>query len=57
MHSKFHIESFEPVAIEKAQKVLDQHLKETLDFQDYFEVKKKNFKKKSFLEKLLGWFK
>lgn len=57
MPSKFRLESFEPVEIEKVQKALDQHLNEALEFQKSVEAKKKKLKKKGFLAKLLGWFK
>ena len=57
MPSKFRLESFEPVEIEKAQKALDQHLKEALEFQKSVEANKNKSKKKGFFAKLVGWFK
>ncbi|MDY0403645.1 hypothetical protein [Sulfurovum sp.] len=57
MPSKFRLERFEPVEIEKAQKVLDRHLKEAQEFQNRLETDQKQHKKKSFIQKLLAWFK
>ncbi|MBN2249250.1 MAG: hypothetical protein JW682_02805 [Campylobacterales bacterium] len=57
MPSKFRIERFEPVEIGKAQKVVDKYLKEALEFQNRFETDQKKPEKKSFIQKLLAWFK
>ncbi|MDD3592185.1 MAG: hypothetical protein WC163_05580 [Sulfurovum sp.] len=57
MPSKFRLERFEPVEIEKAQKVLDRHLKEAQEFQNRLETDQKQHMKKSFIQKLLAWFK
>ncbi|MBD3791399.1 MAG: hypothetical protein IE918_04500 [Campylobacterales bacterium] len=57
MPSKFRIECFEPVEIEKAQKVVEKHLKEALESQNRFETDQKKHEKKSFIQKLLAWFK
>lgn len=57
MPGKFRIERFEPIAINKAQELLDHHLKEAQDVRVKFEIEEKEVKKKSFLEKLLAWFK
>jgi len=57
MPGKFRLERFEPVEIRKAQEALDRHLNEAQEFQKRFETDKKQHKKKSFIQKLLAWFK
>lgn len=57
MPGKFRIESFEPVEIRKAKKVLDRHLNEAQEFQNKLETDQKKQVKKSFIQKLLAWFK
>ncbi|UFH58135.1 hypothetical protein [Sulfurovum mangrovi] len=57
MPVKFRIEQFEPKEIEKAQEALDKALEKALDFQSLKEMPNDISVKKSFLMRLLEWFK
>ena len=57
MSSKFRLERFEPVEIRKAQEALERYLNEAQEFQNRLETDQKTHVKKSFIQKLLAWFK
>jgi hypothetical protein len=56
MPNKFHIDSFDPAKLKKANLSLDKHLKAVLVYEQFNKTYQERLSKKSFWRKVLRFF-